>query len=143
MKRRIVSGQFELGVSAGKAIRFFTPEAEKEWVPGWNPVYPGGEPSDTPGTVFITGHHDVDTIWVILSIDTTERTVAYARVTPGHHAGTVRVSCTDTPDGRCVVSVTYDMSLLPGSDPAGLDAYDESSFGAMMNHWSEAVRRHL
>ena len=60
--RRVVSGQFGLGVSAKKAISFFTPEGEKEWVTRWTPIYPGGEASETPGTVFTTDAGNVDTI---------------------------------------------------------------------------------
>lgn len=141
--RRRVSGRFDLEIPAKKAIGFFTPEGEREWVPGWNPIYPEGEPSAAPGTVFTTDVDDVYTIWLILSIDTSGCTSAFARVTPGRHAGTVSVSCDDTQDGGCAVSVTYDMSLLPGSDPAGLDGYDDASFEAMMSEWSAAVRRKL
>jgi len=141
--RRVVSGQFELNLPAEKAIGLFTPEGEKDWVPGWSPTYPAGEPSETPGTVFTTDVAGVDTIWLIQGIDRGGCTALYSRVTPGHHAGTVQVSCDDTSDGGCVVSVTYDMSLLPGSDPGGLDAYDDAPFEEMMNEWSGAVSRNL
>ena len=137
--RRVVSGGFELDLSARKAIRLFTPEGERDWVPGWSPTYPTGEPSETPGTVFTTDQGGIETVWLVQMINTDESTVAYSRVTPRHHAGTVRVSCDDNPDGRCTVSVTYDMSLLPGGSPAGLDGYDHPSFDKMMRHWSEAL----
>ena len=80
---------------------------------------------------------------MILRIDRTACIVGYARVSPGHHAGTVHVRCEDILDGECVVTVTYDMSLLPGSNPTGLDAYDDASFEAMMNHWSEALSQNV
>ena len=113
--RRTVSGEFDLAVSAAEAIGFFTPEGERGWVPGWNPVYPSGESSETPGTVFTTDAGGVDTIWVVMNIDRDGCSSAYSRVTPGHHAGTVQVQCQDRPEGGCVVTVTYDMSLLPGA----------------------------
>ena len=141
--RRIVSGHFELDLPAEKAIGFFTPEGERDWAPGWNPTYPAGEPSETTGTVFITDVGGVETVWLIQTLDNAGCTVAYSRVTPGRHAGTVRVSCDDATSGVCVVSVTYDMSLLPGSDPNGLDPYDDHSFEAMMIHWSEAIGHNL
>ncbi len=68
---------------------------------------------------------------------------AYARVTPGHHAGTVQVSCTDASAGRSLVSVTYDMSLLPGADSSGLDGYEEPGFNAMMDRWAHTVSTFL
>ncbi len=141
--KRMVSGQFELPVSAAKAIHFFTPEGERVWVPAWNPVYPAGEASESSGTVFTTDAHGVETIWVVQKINRNDNSSAYSRVTPGHHAGTVKVQCVDQADGGCVVTVAYDMSLLPGSDPTGLDAYDDSSFAAMMDEWAGEVSRVL
>ncbi len=137
--RTTVSGEFDLAVSAAEAIGFFTPEGERGWVPGWNPVYPSGESSETPGTVFTTDAGGVDTIWVVMNIDRDGCSSAYSRVTPGHHAGTVQVQCQDRPEGGCVVSVTYDMSLLPGADPTGLNAYDDESFTAMLSEWATEV----
>ncbi len=81
----------------------------------------------------------VDTIWVVMNIDRDGCYSAYSRVTPGHHAGTVQVQCQDRPEGGCVVSVTYDMSLLPGADPTGLNAYDNESFTAMLSEWATEV----
>ena len=141
--RRVVSGGFELSASAEAAIDFFTPEGEREWVPGWDPVYPGGEPSESPGTVFITDAHGVDTIWLIQVIDREAGSAVYARATPGQNAGTVRVQCADREEGGCSVTVTYDMTLLPGSDASALDAYDDDSFKAMMDHWAAEVSRQL
>ncbi|MEA2001829.1 MAG: hypothetical protein U9N84_08105 [Actinomycetota bacterium] len=137
--KRVVSGKFELPVSAAEAIRFFTPEGERVWVPGWNPVYPAGEASESSGTVFTTYAGGVETIWVVQKISRNGYSCAYSRVTPGHHAGTVKVQCVDQADGGCVVMVAYDMSLLPGSDPTELDPYDDPSFAAMMGEWANEV----
>ena len=49
----------------------------------------------------------------------------------------------DQTNDRCVVIVRYDMSLLPGSDPGVLDAYDKPSFGAMMDEWATEITRTL
>jgi hypothetical protein len=35
------------------------------------------------------------------------------------------------------------MSLLPGSEPTGLDAYDDASFEAMLKEWAEGVANSL
>ena len=43
----------------------------------------------------------------------------------------------------CLVHVAYNMTLLPGGDPGGLDPYDESSFAEMLDHWREHVSRTL
>lgn len=141
--RRIVSDDFELPVSAAEAIGFFTPEGERDWVPGWNPIYPAGEASESSGTVFTTVIGGVDTIWIVQTINRDDYSASYSRVTPGHHAGTVHVQCLDGADGGCTVVVTYDMSLLAGGDPEGLAAYDDRPFAAMMDEWAAEVRRAL
>lgn len=137
--RRTPSGTFELPVSAAQAIGFFTPEGERDWVPGWNSAYPSGEASESAGTVFTTEAGGVETIWIVQRIDRDEYSSEYSRVTPGYHAGTVNVHCADHVGGGCVVIVRYDVSLLPGGDPTALHAYDDSAFDAMMGEWAAAV----
>jgi len=137
--RRRVSGRFELPICAADAISFFTPEGERSWVPGWNPTYPAGAMSEDPGTVFITSHTGIETVWIVEGIDRARHTSSYARVTMGHHAGTVRVRCNDQPDDRCVVTVDYDMTAFTPSRPATFDAYNDDSFAAMMVEWATRV----
>jgi hypothetical protein len=139
MMRRTATGRFELPIPASEAISYFTPEGERRWVPGWDPDYPAGEAAEAAGTVFITSHGDIDTIWVVESIDRTANTSAYSRITIGHHAGIVKVECTDQSGGGCLVTVSYDMTNLNPQQPKMLDAYNESSFKAMMSEWATEV----
>jgi hypothetical protein len=137
------SGQFTLGIPASEALRHFTPEGERAWVPGWNPIYATSMPTDTPGTVFTTSSAEVDTIWVIQYIDNYNGVATYARVTPRHHAGIVTVNCTNNGAGGCEVTVSYDMSLVPGSNPDALAAYEEEPFHEMLSGWCEAVNARI
>jgi hypothetical protein len=139
MMRHTATGQFELPLPASEAIGYFTPEGERDWVPGWDPSYPSGEATESDGTVFVTSHGDAETIWVIDGIDRTAHTSAYSRITIKHHAGTVKVNCTDLGDGRCLVTVNYDMTSLNPQQPDMLDDYKESSFKAMMNEWATGI----
>ncbi len=136
--RQQSSGRFEVALPASAAINLFTPEGERSWVPGWDPTYAAGDASEITGTVFTTTVSGVDTIWTIIQIDRTAGAAVYGRVTPGHHAGIVRVWCVDATAGRSAVKVSYDMSLL-GSDPSLLDAYSEPAFGEMLAEWSVAI----
>lgn len=136
------SGRFEVARPASVAIGLFTPEGERTWVPGWDPAYATGNPSETAGTVFTTVSDEASTIWTIIEIDRTAGAAAYSRVTPGRHAGIVRVWCVDADQDRCAVKVAYDMSLL-GDDATALDAYAEPEFTAMMAEWSTAIAASL
>lgn len=141
--RRKAAGGFELPVSAADAIGLFTPEGERRWAPGWAPTYPAGEPSEAPGTLFITTHGDTETTWVITGIDRDEHTAAYARITPGRHGGTVRVRCDDRKAGRSSVFVEYDLTALSPEHSHALDRYSEEPFNAMMSQWSQAICENL
>ena len=143
MMRRQATGTFELPISAAEAIGYFTPEGERDWAPGWDPQYPTGEATETPGTVFITSHGDDHTIWTVHAIDREACTAAYTRHNAGKWAGTVKIRCEDTRSPGCTVTVDYDTTVLPGADPAILHHFDDQSYREMMNHWSEAVRRTL
>jgi hypothetical protein len=141
--KHVSSGQFELPLSAAEAIWLFTPEGERKWVPGWNPTYPAGDPSEAPGTVFMTAAHGTETIWLILELDRSGRSATYGRLTPGHHAGMVRVQCLDTRPGHSTVSVSYDMTLLGDSATSGFGAYAPAPFADMMQDWSNRIGTYL
>lgn len=136
------SGHFKVALHAAAAIGLFTPEGERSWVPGWDPRYPAGQPSEDSGTVFVTLAGPVETTWVVLEIDRPGAAASYARITPGRHAGVVRVGCVDAAAGHSVVSVDYDLTLL-GEDPEELDAYAGGDFELMMHQWSNAIAAHL
>lgn len=121
-----------------RAMTCFTPEGERMWVPGWEPAYATGQASESPGTVFTTVVDGVETIWVIIGIDRVAGRAAYARITPGHHAGTVRVRCSEAPSGRTVARVDYDMSPL-SEDPGVLDHFAQPEFGRMLRGWSVLI----
>ena len=140
--RQHSSGRFEVALPATEAIDLFTPEGERSWVPGWNPVYPTGVVDETAGTVFVTTVGDDLTIWTIIQIDRAAGAAAYGRVTPGQHAGIVRVWCFDAGAARCVVKVEYDMTGV-GNDPAVLGAYEEPAFSQLMLEWSDAITASL
>ncbi|MGB9357157.1 MAG: SRPBCC family protein [Acidimicrobiia bacterium] len=136
--RQQSSGRFEVALPASAAIDLFTPEGERSWVPGWDPVYATGAAGETAGTVFTTTVDGLATIWTIVQIDRAAGAAIYSRVTPGYHAGIVRVWCVDAAADRTAVKVSYDMSLL-GNDPSVLDTYADPAFGAMLAEWSAAI----
>ncbi len=135
--RQQSSGRFEVALPAVAAIDLFTPEGERAWVPGWNPQYGTEMPSEAPGSVFTTEVDGVSTIWVIIDIDRKAAIAAYARVTPGGHAGTVRVECVDNAHGGCTTTVAYD--ITPLDDGADTEAYSDAGFATMMTDWAAAI----
>jgi hypothetical protein len=113
------------------AMSLFTARGERNWVAGWDPEFPAGEPTEEgEGTVFLTSAHGRSTYWVVVA--RTPRSVRYARVTPGLHAGTVEV-CERGSDGRSTqVYVTYDLTALT---PEG-----DAALGAFAVHYKDEIR---
>lgn len=143
MTRIHAEGRLELPLPAAEALWLFTPEGERAWVEGWDPTYPAGEPGESSGTVFVTEGHEAATTWVVIEIDRREHAAAYARVTPGHHSGLVRVRCEDLRPGYCRVIVEYDLTALAGSSESVLDPYRPAPFAEMIESWTAAITRYL
>lgn len=116
------SARFRLESPPEAAFVAFTPAGEREWAPGWDPVFrvepDGGDEPDggAPGTVFETAHGPHRTIWLVTDRRPAEY-LSYARVTPGVSSGTVTVRLTPVGSGACEVEVGYRMTALgPGGE---------------------------
>jgi hypothetical protein len=118
MKR---AGTITVPLPPEQALTLFTPERERAWAPGWDPRHH----SDT---VFTTDH----ATWVVL--DAPAGAVRYARVAPGHHAGTVEVRCRSAGDAT-EATVTYDLTPLT---PGALDHF-AAGYDAMLADWERRI----
>jgi hypothetical protein len=135
--QRQLSGRIRVALPPGEAFRLFTPRGEQDWAHGWHPRFPAPAPDDTvPGTVFETSAHGQHTTWLVTDCQPGKH-ISYARVTPGHQAGTVTV--TISPIGQhSEVEVTYQLTALTG--PAG-DKLREFADGypAYLQSWQDAI----
>ncbi|WP_208834753.1 hypothetical protein [Streptomyces vinaceus] len=136
-----MSATLNLPLPPEAAFRLFTARGERDWVPGWEPVFPVETPDDTaPGTVWLTASSEEETTWLVASRDF-PRSVSYARITPGVRAGTVAVTLAATGAGS-EVTVTYDMTPLT---PDAAEALDEFAAGypAFIRSWEELIAARL
>lgn len=134
------SGRVRVALSPDAAIQYFTPEGERRWAPGWDPTYAAGAPAElAPGLVFETEAHGARTTWVVTH--SAPREMAYSRVIPGEHAGTVAVRC--EPDGDDTVAhVTYRLTAL-GPEAARRLADFEQAYPRFMRLWEELIGKAL
>jgi hypothetical protein len=118
------------------ALPLFTAEGERRWAgDDWDPRYPAPARVEGPGAVFLTAHGH-DTTWVM--VDQDERGVRYARVTPGHAAGTVAVSVLEAGDAATRVRVTYDLTALSDAGRAWLADF-AAGYAAEIAEWEAAI----
>jgi hypothetical protein len=133
------SGTVRIAAVGAEAFQLFTPEGERTWAVGWDPhVIEAGEDDSAPGTVFETSHGRGPAVWVVTGRET-GRSISYARVVEGHHAGTVGVTLDAASDGcGSVATVTYDVTALTDAAAHELADFAEH-FSAFMAEWESAI----
>jgi hypothetical protein len=130
------TAELTVGQPQTAALLLFTPEGERAWVPGWNPAFPAPQRTEGPGAVFVTSHDEDTTTWVV--VDQDERSVRYARFTPGATAGTVAVTVLDAEPARTRLRVSYDLTALGADGARWLDDF-ATNFNRYIAHWEEAI----
>jgi hypothetical protein len=124
-----------------EAIALFTARGERDWVDGWEPEFPAGEPGEEDvGTVFVTASGGRPTYWVVVA--RTASGVRYARTTPGLHAGTVDVRGRAADARSTRVDVTYDLTALGPAGTAELDRI-AAGYPAQIQGWQHAIETAL
>ncbi|WP_211591987.1 SRPBCC family protein [Microbispora sp. H10836] len=141
-RRRRLTGRLRVALPPAEAFRLFTPYGERDWVEGWEPLFPEAAEDDTaPGTVFQTHADGANTTWIVLRREP-GRSVSYARVREGAHAGTVGVTLAPVPQGHSDVTVTYDLTPLTAAAEAELAGF-AAGYPAFLRSWEDAIAAHL
>ncbi len=138
-----------------EVLALLTPEGERRWVPGWEPVYGGHSasgpdyerdsalPSPTApdieeGLVFTTHHGGETTLWYVGTVDQSARRYEYHRFTPGSRVAVVRVGCEPEEDGLTRVLVTYEVTALSPHGEAVIEAM-KAGFVEEIEGWVPAM----
>jgi hypothetical protein len=140
-ERAVRSHAFDLPLPMSEAFRFFEPEGERAWAPGWNPayVYPAsGEPGK--GMVFTTGEGEEHTIWIVMHYAPATGAVEYARITPNVRTAIVRVQCSPVDTRNTRVTVSYEYTGLSEAGNAYVRTMDEAAYRAFIDSWGETIR---
>jgi hypothetical protein len=134
---RRLTGRLRVALPPAEAFALFTPRGERDWADGWEPRFPAAAPDDTePGTVFETAAHGTHTTWLVTERKSGSR-IGYARVTPGHQAGTVTVDLAAAGDGSDV-EVTYLLTALSEAAGPQLAAFADG-YAAYLQSWEDEI----
>jgi hypothetical protein len=140
-ERALRAHSFDLPLPVSEAFRFFEPEGERAWAPGWNPVYvypATGQPEK--GMVFTTGEGDEHTIWIVMGYAPGAGAVEYARITPGARIAMVRVQCSAVDAANTRVAVSYEYTGLSEAGNAYVRSMDPPAYEAFIDSWGETIR---
>jgi hypothetical protein len=88
--------------------------------------------------VFVTGNGGRTTVWVVAQRQAD--LMRYARVTPGHMAGTVTVACRG--DDATEVEVTYDLTAVAAAATGDLEAF-AAGYDDFLAGWERDIRAWL
>lgn len=132
------SGSRLVPAPARRVFPLLTPEGERTWIDGWAPSYPGqSHPDESPGTVFLTHHHGLEAVWLIVEMDAERLRSAYAYVIPGVRATLVRVACVD--EGSATrARITYDVTALAPDHDDEVREFGEG-FEVMLDEWERRL----
>ena len=139
-ERVVRSHAFLLPLPPAEAFRYFEPEGERAWAPGWEPhyVHPRDGAAETD-MVFTTSAGGEATIWSIIRHDPQAGVLEYLRVTPGSRVARVSVRCEDAEGGHTRVSVTYVYTGLDEAGNAYIRAMDEGAYRQFIESWATAI----
>jgi hypothetical protein len=143
--RVVRTATIRLNGPPARVFPLFTPEGERAWAEGWNPVYryPAAGIVE-PHAVFVTrGHDGRETIWTVMHYDPQRMQVLYDRITPGMHAAIVEVACEPAPDGATLAHVTYTFTGLSGEGNAFVERHTDEAYRAMLTEWESAINEYL
>ena len=94
----------------------------------------------TKGSVFVTTHHDEQTLWVVVDYDPDALHARYARITPASRAGTVEVAARTDGMGGASIDVTYELTALTAAGNENLASFDDDEFARMIAEWETLIR---
>ena len=136
-----LQGTLNVRLPVHEAFRLFTATGERDWVDGWDPVFPGSVADDADvGTVFRTDHGGQAATWVVVDREG-DSWIRYARVADGRDAGTVDVRLAPTGD-HTAVTVTYRLTALTSDGERWLSDF-VANYPEMLREWETAIANHL
>jgi hypothetical protein len=139
MAHRELIGQVRVNAKPQDAFKFFTPEGERLYVPGWAPEYlhpPDGALRE--GTTFITRHGGEDTLWLVSRCDEPSGIVDYVRTNPGSRISLVSVRVRPGVDGGSEVAIGYSVTGLSAEGDQAIDAF-AAAFDERLVAWEQAI----
>lgn len=138
----IREGSFELGMSAGRALPFFTPEGERVWAKGWDPkpIFPPQQNvAFQANSVFRLDQEGERSVWTILEADPQKYIAEYVCVVEGVRLSRVRVEIQPLGEERCRVHVRYVHTATSQKGLHFVASVTEQDYAQKMLDWQRMV----
>ena len=133
-----LSGRLHVAAPLERAVVFFTPEGERQYVAGWDPEYL--HPADgalVEGLTFRTTHNGERTLWLVGRCDVAGGRLEYIRIVPESRIGVVAVHLSPSGSGTDAV-VSYRLTALSEAGEEALRVF-AAGFEAMLASWQRSI----
>jgi hypothetical protein len=133
-------------IPVSELFPLFSPEGERDWVPGWDYHNIMGTTELSEDYVFLTKSHDhgmADAVWVVKKYDCDARLVEFYRVEPGVKVGLVRVKCTELGTRRTEVKVTYRYIALSQRGEDFISGFTADAYEEFIGEWQELLTKYF
>jgi hypothetical protein len=133
----------DLDAAPVTVLPLFGPVREAEWAHGWSPamLYPTDR-RQLAGSIFTTGQHGTDIVWILARFDEPTLEVEYVQVLPKVWAGQILIRLKPVGPGRTQATVTYKRTALSPEADHGVEAF-ASHFSQQRDHWQNAINERL
>ncbi len=129
---------FEVDAAISELFPLFSPEGEKDWVPGWEYENVMGTTELSEDYVFLTKTHDheaSDAIWIVKKYNPQAHFVQFYKIEPEEKIGVVTVKCTELETDRTKVQVTYKYIALSATAEAFVAQFSENEYAQFIGEW--------
>ena len=137
---------FEIALPIAELFPLFSPEGEKNWVPGWDYKNVMGATELSEDYVFLTRTHDhgtTDAIWIVKKYEPQSHFVQFYKIEPADKIGVVTVECTELEAERTRVQVTYKYMALSATGETFLSEFSESAYEQFIHEWQTLLSKYF
>jgi len=124
----------------------FSPEGEKQWVPGWDYENVMGKTKLSEDYVFLTKTHDHGTtkaIWIVKKYDPKSHFVEFYKIEPEYKIGVVTVKCTELETSKTEIQVTYKYLALSTAGEDFIVGFNESAYAEFIVKWQKLLSNYF
>lgn len=137
-------GNIKLNGPVDLIFQLFSPEGERQWVPGWNPepIHPARAALEK-GFIFRTKEEKGDAIWIVTHFDSVRHEVEYYRIELQRYVAQIKVQCIQASESITDASIIYEFSGLSKDGNQEIARMTQASYDQKMERWTGWINNSL
>jgi hypothetical protein len=146
MKSIIHTKAFKMNVPIADLFPLFSPEGERQWVPGWDYENVMGNAELSEDYVFLTktqDHGTTDAIWIVKRYDPKSHFVQFYKIQPEDKIGIITVRCEKLESTTTNIRVTYKYFALSRSGEEFISEFNESAYEEFICEWQKLLSNYF